>query len=73
PFFTRKPLLETVKGFFRLSTSVFAFTSYCISSAYWLSQHMAVDEPCPSAAVPQPSLPCNCHFPKVVWCITISP
>ncbi|WP_448666276.1 hypothetical protein [Sphingobacterium siyangense] len=23
PFFTRKPLLETVKGFFRLSTSVF--------------------------------------------------
>ncbi|WP_448665296.1 hypothetical protein [Sphingobacterium siyangense] len=23
PFFTRKPLLETVKGFFRLDTSVF--------------------------------------------------
>ncbi|MGJ1346724.1 hypothetical protein, partial [Sphingobacterium siyangense] len=26
PFFTRKPLLETVKGFFRLSTSVFPRT-----------------------------------------------
>ncbi|MGE8428671.1 MAG: hypothetical protein ACN6O7_12370, partial [Sphingobacterium sp.] len=33
PFFTRKPLLETVKGFFRLDTSVLPCTNYCISSA----------------------------------------
>ncbi|MDR3009696.1 MAG: hypothetical protein LBV59_17305, partial [Sphingobacterium sp.] len=39
----------------------------------WLSQHMAVGEPGPSAAVPQPPLPCSCHCPTVVWCITISP
>ncbi|MGE8428763.1 MAG: hypothetical protein ACN6O7_12835, partial [Sphingobacterium sp.] len=31
PFFTRKPLLETVKGFFRLDTSVLPCTNYCIS------------------------------------------
>ncbi|MGJ1228811.1 hypothetical protein ACR78H_25005, partial [Sphingobacterium siyangense] len=54
PFFTRKPLLETVKGFFRLSTSVFPCTGYCLSSAYRLSQHRTVGEPCPSAAVSQP-------------------
>ncbi|MGB3103945.1 hypothetical protein, partial [Sphingobacterium siyangense] len=42
PFFTRKPLLETVKGFFRLSTSVFPCTGYCISSAYRLSQRRTV-------------------------------
>ncbi|MGJ1444420.1 hypothetical protein ACR788_24355, partial [Sphingobacterium siyangense] len=53
PFFTRKPLLETVKGFFRLSTSVFPCTGYSICSAYWLSQHRTVVEPGPSAAVPQ--------------------
>ncbi|MDR3010552.1 MAG: hypothetical protein LBV59_21685, partial [Sphingobacterium sp.] len=66
PFFTRKPLLETVKGFFRLSTPVIPCTSYCISYAYWLSQHMAFGEPGPSEAVPQPSLPCNCHCPTTV-------
>ncbi|WP_289011567.1 hypothetical protein, partial [uncultured Sphingobacterium sp.] len=32
PFFTRKPLLETVKGFFRLSTPVLPVQCYCISS-----------------------------------------
>ncbi|MFA4980786.1 MAG: hypothetical protein WC589_24970, partial [Sphingobacterium sp.] len=66
PFFTRKPLLETVKGFFRLSTSVFPCTGYCPSSAYRLSQHMAVDEPDPSVAVPQLSL-CS-----VVWSILVA-
>jgi len=51
PFFTRKPLLETVKGFFRLDTSVFPCTGYCRSSAYRLSQHRTVGEPCPSTAI----------------------
>ncbi|WP_147420938.1 hypothetical protein [Sphingobacterium siyangense] len=45
PFFTRKPLLETVKGFFRLDTSVFPFTGYCLSSAYRFSQHRTVTLP----------------------------
>ncbi|MGJ1522422.1 hypothetical protein, partial [Sphingobacterium siyangense] len=54
PFFTRKPLLETVKGFFRLDTSVFPCTGYGISSAYRLSQHRTVGEPAPSEAVQQP-------------------
>ena len=53
PFFTRKPLLETVKGFFRLDTSVFPCTGYGKSSAYRLSQHRTVGEPAPSEAVPQ--------------------
>ncbi|MGJ1439045.1 hypothetical protein ACR79U_24195, partial [Sphingobacterium siyangense] len=65
PFFTRKPLLETVKGFFRLDTSVFPCTGYCLSS-YWLSQHMVVGGPGPSEAVPQPSLSCSSHCPGVV-------
>ncbi|MDR3009434.1 MAG: hypothetical protein LBV59_15985, partial [Sphingobacterium sp.] len=60
PFFTRKPLLETVKGFFRLYTPVIPCTSYCISSDYWLSQHMAVGEPGPSEAVPQLSFSLYC-------------
>ncbi|WP_343571173.1 hypothetical protein, partial [Sphingobacterium sp.] len=56
PFFTRKPLLETVKGFFRLDTSVFPCAGYCLSSAYRLSQHRTVGEPGPSAAVPKPPI-----------------
>ncbi|MGJ1377375.1 hypothetical protein ACR79Q_14600, partial [Sphingobacterium multivorum] len=32
PFFTRKPLLETVKGFLRLDTSVLPLASLCLSS-----------------------------------------
>ncbi|WP_313268834.1 hypothetical protein, partial [Sphingobacterium sp.] len=72
-FFTRKPLLETVKGFFRLYTPVIPCTSYCISSAYWLSQHMAVGEPGPSGAVPNRHYRTTVSGPTVVWCITISP
>ncbi|WP_336830073.1 hypothetical protein, partial [Sphingobacterium multivorum] len=57
PFFTRKPLLETVKGFFRLDTCLyFPVQCYCISSPYWLSQHRVVGEPDQSAAVSQLSL-----------------
>ncbi len=57
PFFTRKPLLETVKGFFRLNTSVFPCTGYCLSSAYWLSQHRTVGSCCATLIVLQ--LRCN--------------
>jgi len=36
PFFTRKPLLETVKGFFRLATCLyFPVQCYCISSVFF--------------------------------------
>ncbi|WP_293905395.1 hypothetical protein, partial [Sphingobacterium sp. UBA5670] len=51
-------------GFLRFYTPVFPCTSYCISSAYWLSQHMAFAEPGPSVAVPQPSLPCTVTAPQ---------
>ncbi|WP_157698351.1 hypothetical protein [Sphingobacterium sp. G1-14] len=60
-------MLETVKGFFRLSTSVFPCTGYCISSAFRLSQHRTVGEPAPSEAVPQLSLSCNCHCAQWYW------
>ncbi|WP_294183832.1 hypothetical protein, partial [uncultured Sphingobacterium sp.] len=60
PFFTRKPLLETVKGFFRLDTySVFPCRGYCLSFAYRSSQYMTVGEPGPSAAAPKLPLSCN--------------
>ncbi|MGJ1439576.1 hypothetical protein ACR79U_26905, partial [Sphingobacterium siyangense] len=82
PFFTRKPLLETVKGFFRLDTSVFPCTGYGICSAYRLSQHMAVGESGPPEAVPQPPLSCNIiigqsfafynlFFTSIYYCIIV--
>ncbi|WP_336877064.1 hypothetical protein, partial [Sphingobacterium siyangense] len=82
PFFTRKPLLETVKGFFRLDTSVFPCAGYCLSSAYRLSQHRIVGEPCPSEAVPKPPLSCNIiigqsfafhnpFFTSIYYCIIV--
>ncbi|WP_333887458.1 hypothetical protein, partial [Sphingobacterium siyangense] len=58
---------ETVKGFFRLSTSVFPCTGYCLSSAYRLSQHRTVGEPGPSEAAPQPSLSGNRNCYCTQW------
>jgi len=43
PFFTRKPLLETVKGFFRLDTSVIPVQCYCISSVFFGDRSMLLE------------------------------
>ncbi|WP_333886292.1 hypothetical protein, partial [Sphingobacterium siyangense] len=66
-FLHGSPCWKQSRAFFRLSTSVFPCTGYSICSAYWLSQHMAVVEPGPSAAVPQLSLSCNCHCAQWYW------
>ncbi|MCS4164235.1 hypothetical protein M2419_001298 [Sphingobacterium sp. BIGb0116] len=69
PFFTRKPLLETVKGFFRLNTSMTITLPPLTITAY--PPHIGYRSIGPSAVVAQLSLSCNyaVTVPQVLHCI----
>ncbi|MGJ1395579.1 hypothetical protein, partial [Sphingobacterium sp. UBA6308] len=57
PFFTRKPLLETVKGFFRLATCLyFPVQCYCISSVLPCTMLLHIFRTSPTGAVLEPLL-----------------